>query len=147
MSDTFQSAPPVPAWGMPQPPAPKKTPWFKKPVIIFPNAALLVGVGIGSTMVPEPEVITVEGPKQLVEKRIEVKTTPEACLNYITFSEQGFTYSSEAMGYMNEALQAAGKLDAAGITAASGKLDILNPKFAALLTKSNAAKAECRAAK
>lgn len=140
---TINSEPiPFPEHMRPPAPAPKKPLW-KKPVVFLPVIALLAGVGIGSGNV-RTETVTVEKP---VEKRVEVKvpTTPAACITALNLGDQALTYAAEAMGYSNDALKAAGKLDASGIYAAKDKMDILTPKISALGDPLKSAKAECRA--
>jgi hypothetical protein len=132
-----------------QPPAPKKQAWWKKPAVLLPIGALLLGTAIGTSNRPAPvEVVKeVPGPERVVTKteKVDVPTTPASCLTALDLSEQAFTYAAESMGYMNEALQAAGKFNTAGIEAAGEKLKVLNPKLTALSPQVNAAKAECRA--
>ena len=141
----------------PQPfaPAPqKKKQWFKKPIVWLPVATLILGSMMGSAGQPDPEIVEkqVPGPERIVEKpvekRVEVKvpTTPASCITALDLSQQGFTYSAEAMGYMNDAVQAAGRFNVAGLEAANAKLEILNPKLTALAPQMQAATAECRAA-
>lgn len=126
------------------------------------NKKLLIGGGVAGLLIfgigsaagasgkapaaepkPAPTVTVTAAP---VEKRIEVVTTPPACLTALTLSEQAFGYAAEALGYSNDALKAASRLDVAGINAAKDKMDVLNPKIATLSPQLNTAKADCRAA-
>jgi hypothetical protein len=118
----------------PAPPAPKK-----RRAWIIPVIALALGLIIGGASTagakPEPvEVVKeVPGPERTVEKRVEVKvpTTPAACLNALTINEQAFTYLSESMDHILSADYAAANRS--------------TERVKALVPKSNAAKAECRA--
>lgn len=125
-----------------------KAPWFA-PVAIG-VLALLTGVGIGASGTPAPvEVVKeVPGPERTVTKTVtkEVPVTPEACLTALDLSEEGFTYSAEAMGYMSDALTAAGNVDVAAMQQANADLTALNPKITALTAPMKTAAAECRAA-
>lgn len=131
------------------PPAPKKS----RKRFILPAALLVGGIIIGSAAAgsAEPEVRTVTkevpGPEREVikEVKVNVPTVPESCLTALTLSEQAFDYASESMGYMSDALTAAGNIDPAGIEQASGKLKLITPKLQALAPQVNTAKAECRA--
>jgi hypothetical protein len=131
-----------------QAPAPKlKSKWR----FALPVGLLVGGIIIGSAAAGSAEPKTVEvtkevpGPERIVEKKVEVRVVPAACTEYITLSEKAFDYSAEAMGYMSDALQAAGRFDTAAISTASEKLKVLNPKMSALTTPVNTAKGECRA--
>jgi hypothetical protein len=65
--------------------------------------------------VPTPTPTVTETVKSApVEKRIEVVTSPPECIEALDLSQQGFTYAAEAMGYLNDAVQAAGRLNVAG---------------------------------
>lgn len=128
-----------------------KRPWFA-PVAIA-AAGLLIGFGIGENAHPRPTTpapaptVTVTAtptPAPAVTKTVEV--TPEACLTALDLSEQGFTYSAEAMGYMSDALTAAGEFDVAALQKANADLDTLNPKLKALTGPMKTAATECRAA-
>lgn len=129
----------------------------KKSKVIGASVAGLLIFGIGSAAgasgstpesapAPAPTVtatVTAPAPAPVVKT---VEKTPESCLTALKLGEQAFDYAAESMGYMNEALQAAGRMNVAGLEAANEKLKILNPKMSALSGPANAAKAECRAA-
>lgn len=117
--------------------------WWKKPVVILPLGTLVLGLSLGTMNRPDPVTVTVEKP---VEKIVEKKVTPVACLTALDLSEQAFGYAAESMGYMSKALTAAGDMDVAAITQASADLKVVTPKMEALSPRVNAAKAECRAA-
>lgn len=125
-------------------PKPWKRPWFIPAAV--GATALLLGIGIGSSGKPKTvEVVKeVPGPERVVTKTVEV--TPKACLTYVDLSEQGFSYAAEAMGYMSDGMHAAAAYNVPGIQAANTKLQSLTPKMNDLSPRSNAAKAECRAA-
>lgn len=135
---------------VPQHPAKKKA-WWKQPLVWVPAIALVCGLGIGTGAQPEPETIVetkeVPGPERVVTKTVEKPVAAPACIEYVGLSEQAFTYSAEAMGYMSDAMTAASTFDVAGIEAAGAKLKAVNPKLTALTSQVNATKAECRAAK
>lgn len=116
--------------------------------------AFIIGSLLGAAGQPEPETETVTVTKEVevpVEKiiteqvEVEVPVTPEACLEALDLSEQGFGLASEAMGYMSDAMTAASTFDIVALEAATAELEVLNPKLTALSDPMNAAKAECRA--
>lgn len=126
--------------------------WIKPTAI--GAGAFLIGALIGAAGQPEPETVTkeVEVPVEKIvtetiteEVEVEVPVTPEACLEALDLSEQGFDLASQAMGYMSQAMTAASEFDIAGIEAATVELEVLNPQITALADPMNAAKAECRA--
>jgi hypothetical protein len=112
---------------------------------------LLVGIGLGSSgrgaapdaaPAPATTVTASPSPAPTVTKSVEV--TPKSCLEALTLSEQGFTLSAEAMGYMNDALQAAGRFDVPGLQKANVDLEALNPKLTALTAPMKQAAFDCR---
>lgn len=134
-------------WG--QPPAPKKKAWWKQPLVWVPAIALICGVGIGTGSQPEPvEVVKeVPGPERVVTKTVEKPVASPACIEYINLSEQAFTLSAEAMGYMSDGMMAASEFDVAGIEGAGANLKRVNPEMTALTNPMNIAKSECRSAR
>lgn len=124
--------------------------WWKKPVVILPVAAFVLGSALGLGATPKPVVKEVPGPERIVEKPVEkivTKTvTPPECLKAMDLYEQVVDYSSEALGYTKEAMLAASRLDAAGIREQDAKMGELTPKIQAVTTPLLAAKASCRAA-
>jgi hypothetical protein len=137
-----------PQWNPPTTP-PKKKQWFKNPLLLIPVGTLLLGLSIGGAKTETVEVTKeIPGPERTVTKEVKVNvpTTPAACIEALSLYEQVVDYSGEALGYSNDALQAAARLDAAGIEAAGSKMKSLTPKLQAMTPKVNAAKAECRAA-
>ncbi len=136
--------------GYPTPPLPVQPP--KKPSLLkrFGFAAgtlvlaVILGSAVGANAVPEPvEVIKVQ--EKIVEKTVKVPVTPESCKTALTLAGTVIDYSAEAMGYMSDALQAAGRLDAASITAASEKLNTVTPKLKEIGPKYRAARDLCQA--
>ena len=127
-------------------PAPEtKRPIWKRPLTLVGVGALAIGILIGGSGRPAPEVVTVEKPvDKIVEKRVEV--TPAVCLSALDLSETAFGYASDAFGFASAALTAAGNMDIAGIEKAGADIKALNPKIEAIAPRVNAAKAECRAA-
>ena len=148
MSQHFTTPPAVTTDPLPLPEHMKSKPrrWFTKPVVILPVAALVLGLGLGTANRPAP--VQVPGPERIVThtEKVNVPTTPAECLKALDLYDQVVTLSGEAMGYMNDALQAAGKLDPAGITAASTKLGPVTEKTKALTDPLIAARTTCRAA-
>lgn len=141
----------------PTPEGPKKESPFekgmrygKKPVVFLPVIALLLGIGIGSGNAPEPVTVTKEvpGPERIVEKEVEVQVpvTPEACTTYIDLSEQAFSYTSEAMGYMRDAMEGVSVMDVSVVEKATADLQVVQPKIEALSSEVLDAKAACREA-
>jgi hypothetical protein len=60
-------------------------------------------------------------------------------------SEKAFGLTAEAMGYMSDALTAAGHVDVVALRQANSDLDEVNPKMHALTTPMKSAVSECRA--
>jgi hypothetical protein len=144
---TYYGPSPLPPEAKPSKP---KGAWWKKPIVWLPVAALLLGGAIGASGQPDPvEVVKeVPGPERVVTKTVDkpVEVTPEACLKALDLSEQGFSYSAEAMGYMSDALTAASKFDVAAMQKANADLEGVSPKMKELTTPMRSAATECRAA-
>ena len=143
MTDTYSTpAPLTPPPATPgyfqTPPPKKKQAWFKKPIVLIPAAAMFVGLGMGAATTPEPKTVEVikevPGPERTVTKEVKVNvpTTPAACLTALDINEQAFTLLSESLGHVIDR-------DYTAANASSEKVKALVPKV-------NAAKAECRAA-
>lgn len=124
-------------WGQPPATPPKKPRWYFKPAVLLPIAALMIGLGIGGATgktetVEVTKEVTKEVPvEKIVTKTVEVPVTPDSCLEALTINEQAFTYLSESMGHIVD-----GDFSAANAS---------TERVKALVPKSNAAKAECRA--
>jgi len=133
-------------WGTP-PQKPRR--WYTKPVVILPVAAFILGSGLGVMNKPDPVRVEVPGPERIVEKPVEkrVEVTPTACLTALDLSDEAFGYAAEAMGFMSDAMTAAGNIDLAGVKAANEGLNKTTPKMTKLKDPLQEAKAECRAAK
>lgn len=133
------------------PPAPQKKPSKKIQVrravaIGVAAAALAVGVLIGSGSA-KTEIQTVEVPKEVTKTVTkEVPTTPQSCLDAISYAEQGFDYAAEGFGYSSDAIKAVSEFDVAGVQAANSGMQEVQGKMAALNPLLQAAKADCRAA-
>ena len=133
---------------------PPETPLWKRKKVRYAAVGfgiLLMGIGIGSsgkgqpaeaTPAPAATVTASPSPAPTVTKSVEV--TPKSCLEAIDLSEQGFSLSAEAMGYMGDALKAAGNIDVAGLQKANVDLETINPKLTALTAPMKKAVAECR---
>ena len=141
---TMQDHSPIFMSDNPTPPKPKV--WWKKAVVILPVATLVLGLGLGTMNRPDP--VQVPGPERIVEKPIEkrVEVTPQSCLTALNLSDEAFGYAAEAMGFMSDAMTAAGNLDLAAIKKANEGLNQTTPKMTKLKDPLQSAKAECRAA-
>lgn len=117
----------------PYAPAPvkKRKPWLLPLVAAL---ALIVGAAGGAAAnTKAPETVTVE--KQV---KVNVPTTPTECRQALGYAEDIISSATRTIGYLSDALSAAGRLDAASIYAASdkvkgetGTLDTLGPKYRA----------------
>lgn len=150
MTQHFTTPPPIPATSIPLPEHMKRKPrrWFTKPVVILPVAALVLGLGLGSMNRPDPVQVAVPGPERIVnhDVRVSVPTTPAECATAIDLYEQLTDYTSEALGYTQDAMVAASTFDVAGINASTANVKKLTPKIQAIGDPLKAAKAACRAA-
>lgn len=109
-------------------------------------AALGIGALLGSGSA-KTEIQTVEVPKEVTKTVTkEVPTTPQACLDAISYAEQGFDYAAQGFGYSSDAIKAVSEFDVAGIQAANAGMQDVQSKMAALNPLLQAAKADCRAA-
>lgn len=146
-NQTFEPMPPLPPLP-PQNAVPKKTPFWKR-MWFLPVFALIFGLAAGSASASakEVEVIKEVPVEKIVTKEVKtnVPTTPASCIEYIDLSEQAFDYSSEAMGYMGDALTAAGNFDVSGLDAATQRIKSVQPKLEAITPDVKRTKAECRA--
>lgn len=112
----------------PQAPTPKKRRRWVTPAVGV--AALLVGVGIGNSTAPEPEVIEAE-PEVITETVVETETVteyivPESCLMAIDEARQGFTIAADVMDAILPGIEAAYYHDVAGMEAATADLEALS---------------------
>jgi len=128
-----------PFYNTPQPsPAPEK-PKRKFAIVAIIIGALLLGGAAGAAAKPPVEKI-VE-----VEKTVTEFRTPASCIEGFDLAEDIFTSSSTTMGYMQEALQAAARLDAAGIQRNIPKVDDETQKLKVIGPKYRAAREDCLA--
>lgn len=105
------------------------------PFALTAAAALALGVGVGGAT-KQPE--TVE-----VEKVVEVEKTPAACAQAFDAAEKVFASSARVIGYGQEAVKAAARLDAAGITSQRYLVDDETALIKSLTPKYQSAKASC----
>lgn len=132
---TYTTPAPIPLPEHMQRPAPKKQAWWKKPAVLLPVGALLLGTAIGTANTPKPvEVVKeVPGPERVVEKekRVEVPVTPASCMTALDLNEEAFSGLAKSMSLVTEGDYSGAKAN--------------NETVARLVPKVNAAKAECRA--
>jgi len=119
----------------------------------IPIAALLVGVGLGSSAaggVPEARVETkietreVEVPVE-VEKIVEVEIASAACLTALDNADELNAVNADAFGVVADMFDAASSFDVAGINSGSAKLDKLQPEVSAAAAAYREEAAACRA--
>lgn len=103
------------------------------------------GVGAGSTSAQTVEVEKrVEVPvEKIVEKEVEVPVTPDSCTEAITLAEKALSLSSDSMGIMSEAMEAAGTFDVATMQGIPARLQPLTDQVKELTPDYQAAKASC----
>ena len=117
----------------------------------IPTAALLVGVGIGTSAtggVPEPRVETKIETREVpveVEKKVEVAVTPDACTAALDYAEEAQEVSGSAFEVTAEMMDAVSQFDVATLEARTAELDSLRPDLQAALVSYRAEAAECRA--
>jgi hypothetical protein len=101
----------------------------------------LLGLGIGSS--GEPQTIEVEKVvekpvEKIVEKRVEVpvNVTPAACVDALGYAQDVIDSAGATIGHLADGMDAASRLDVAGVNAVSPKIDAetqtikgLTPKF------------------
>lgn len=144
---TFEPHPPVPPMPVyvPNPKRPKKR--FLVPILVI--TALLFGVATGaaSTSAKEVEVIKEVPVEKIVEKEVtvEVPVTPEACTDALDYASIIFTMNADAIGTMQDMLQHAVAMDAAGLEADTAKLDKQTQELGKVKTPFTDAVKECRA--
>lgn len=92
----------------------------------------------------KPTVVTKTVP---VPKTVEVPTVPQACIDALAAADTAIATAGEGFGILSDALTAAGDFDAAGIEAASGRLETLNTdKLTPALAAYKTARDTCKAA-
>lgn len=130
---------------------PKKKGWrIRHVAAAYALGGIILGLVIGgSTATHETVTRDVPGPERIVnhDVTVNVPTTPAECATAIDLYEQLTDYTSEALGYTQDAMVAASTFDAAGINKATANVKTLTPKIQALGDPLKAAKAACRAAK
>lgn len=98
---------------------------------------LLMGTAIGASGKPKEIITEVPGPERVVTKEVtkevKVPVTPKACLEALDINEAAFTQLATSLQYITD-------MDFESAKAS-------NAKVSAMVPKSNAAKAECRASK
>lgn len=140
----FNNYPPMPT----QAPAkkPSKLKRFGLPVGLLLLGLIIGGVS-GASAVPEPvEVVKeVPGPERIVNKTVEKPVTPQTCKTALDLAGQIMTISAEALGYSNDAVQAAARIDASGIMLARTNMDAVTVRLKEIGPKYLSARDSCNA--
>lgn len=100
-------------------------------------AALLLGGAVGAAAKPAEKVE--------VEKIVEVEVSPESCEDAFAAAEKVFASSARVIGYGQEAVKAAARLDAEGIMSQKRLVDTETPVIQKLQPEYQNAKKECLA--
>lgn len=114
---------------------------MKKIFVAAVTALALAGCGAaeGSTSTPVVTVTeNVPGAVQTVEK------TPQACLQALTYADQGFDLAAAAMTASGDGMLAISNFDMEGADAANDRLTEVNEEMVGLADKYVAAKEKCR---
>jgi len=112
-------------------------------LVLLLIAVMLVGMIAGVTMNRQPA----PPPAEVQTQTVTQKETPQACLDYITYSEEGFGLAEESMTYAGEAFQAIADYDLKAARQASDDMRSVKPKLDDLAPKLLQAKEDCRASK
>ncbi|MDQ0030158.1 hypothetical protein [Arthrobacter bambusae] len=128
-----------------KPRAPKIRNWkrFALPAaLVIGGIALGAGVGFATRPAPVVEVQT-----NTETKDVNVDVTPASCLDALDQADNVVLDDAKAIGFMNDALKSASRLDAAGITSANDGLTPLLADQTVVLKKYTSARDSCRASK
>ena len=125
------------------PPKPSKLKRFGLPVGLLLLGLMLGGV-VGAVAKPDPPVQVQE---KIVEKKVEVPTTPQSCLTAITYAEQIISSSGRTVGVFVDVLDAVKTFNAAKITALSPKIDDETTLITGITPKYQSARDSCRASR
>ncbi|MFC9335849.1 hypothetical protein [Arthrobacter sp. NPDC057009] len=110
-------------------------------------AGLVLGFGAGMGAKPEPEIVVQE---KIVEKEVEVEVvkevTPPSCIEALDVTQEAIELFSTYPEMANDAVQAAGTFDTAGLQAATRKIETFNSDLGKLTPKVGAPVAACRLA-
>ncbi|WP_284977605.1 hypothetical protein [Arthrobacter sp. fls2-241-R2A-200] len=131
-------------FNMPRQPAPMGPKSKSRKQFILPAAllvgGLLIGGGIGYANRPAPVVE--------VQTKTETKSvTPATCIDALTQADLLLLNDADMVGYMSDALKAAGSFNTAGIQAASASMAPVNARQKDLLPKYTSAKQSCQASR
>lgn len=107
------------------------------PFALTAAAALALGIGVGGAT-KQPETI-----EKVVEVEKVIEKTPAACEDAFAAAEKVFASSAKVIGYGQEAVQAAARLDADGILAQKELVDDETVVIQKLSPKYNSSKKEC----
>jgi hypothetical protein len=109
--------------------------------------ALIFGFGLGAIKPPPaPVTITKEVPvDKIVEKRVEVPVTPQACLTALTHAGEIIDISGATVGIMSDTLKAAVLRDVPSITANTEKVKVQTDKLKGITPGYISAREECQA--
>jgi hypothetical protein len=133
--------------------------WRRHSRWLFPLAALLVGLGIGSAGKSAPDdaatasapaatvtaTVTTTAPAATVTTTAPPRTkTPAACAKALDLAEQIVNYAGDAVGAAGESLDAASRLDAEAMQAQTAKIEAITPKTSAAIAKYKPLAQACR---
>ena len=121
----YQEQPVAPAQAL-APPAKPKRRWLTPVVGI---AALALGLAVGASAQPEPEVIQAEPVVEVETITETVERTPQVCLEAIDSARAGFSVVVDVMDVTVPALEAAFYRDIAGMEAATADMEALNAEI------------------
>ena len=111
-------------------------------LVLLLVAVMIVGMIAGVTMNRTPAP-----PAEVQTQTVTQDKTPQACLDYIDYAEEGFGLAQESMSYAGDAFQAIADYDMTAAREASDNMRSVKPKLDALAPKMVQAKADCRASK
>lgn len=145
MTENITPPPPPAQYGPylpPQQPAPE--PKAKKKWLL-PAAFLIGGMILGSagaaSAKPEPVVQT---KTETVTKEVKVDTVPTICMTALDDADAAFANTGKVIGYMSDAMTAAGHFNVAGINEAKDNMTANEPKFKDAVAAYKASRDECR---
>lgn len=111
-------------------------------LVLLLVAVMIVGMIAGVTMNRTPAP-----PAEVQTQTVTQDKTPQACIDYIKHSEEGFGLAQESMTYAGDAFRAIADYDLSAAKDASENMRSVKPKLDALAPLIQQSKAECLAAK
>ncbi len=86
---------------------------------------LVAGFAVGGAAANPPAAApaTVTAPPEIQTNNIEVKVTPQSCLDALDSAETIFNYAARGFGAASRGFNAASRLDVAGIVAANNDMN------------------------